>query len=151
MRAALLGLLVVLGARAEAQRAPTWELRVPERIDVALGASGVLPVAIAVDRGLTVSKDAPVIVALAPAVGVTIKKRRLGRPDAVDPEADAPRFAIPVRGDTTGEHVVKLHLKLWLCGGKICKPLDIRRQTTIVVAAPTALVDAGTDARHRPR
>ena len=103
------------------------------RIEVAVGATATLPLAIAIDRGLTVSKDAPVIVTLKVEPGVTIKKRRLGRADAVDPEADAPRFAIPVRGDTAGEHVVKLHVKLWLCGGKVCKPLEIRRQSTVFV------------------
>ncbi|MEJ7604350.1 MAG: hypothetical protein WKG01_41200, partial [Kofleriaceae bacterium] len=107
--------MLAFGIQADAQRAPTWELRIPDRIEVALGATAVLPIAIAVDRGLTVSKDAPVIVALAPPPGVTLKKRRLGRADAVDPEADAPRFAVPIRGDTAGEHVVKVHLKLWLC------------------------------------
>lgn len=126
-------LVVALVAPASAQRAPGWELKVPERIQVAVGATTTLPIAIAIDRGLTVSKDAPVIVTLQADVGVAIKKRRLGRADAVDPEADAPRFAIPVRGDTAGERVVKLHVKLWLCGGKVCKPLEIRRQSTVVV------------------
>jgi hypothetical protein len=127
-------LVAALVAPASAQRTPGWELKVPERIEVAVGEAATLPIAIAIDRGLTVSKDAPVIVTLAPDPGVVIKKRRLGRADAVDPEADAPRFAIPVRGDTAGEHVVRLHVKLWLCGGKVCKPLEIRRQTSIVVA-----------------
>ena len=131
MRALLL--LAVLVAPASAQRSPGWELKVPERIEVTIGQAATLPIAIAIDRGLTVSKDAPVIVTIQPDPGVVIKKRRLGRADAVDPEADAPRFAIPVRGDTAGEHAVKLHVKLWLCGGKVCKPLEIRRQSTIVV------------------
>ena len=131
MRALLL--LAVLVAPASAQRSPGWELKVPERIEVTIGQAATLPIAIAIDRGLTVSKDAPVIVTIQPDPGVVIKKRRLGRADAVDPEADAPRFAIPVRGDTAGEYAVKLHVKLWLCGGKVCKPLEIRRQSTIVV------------------
>ena len=147
--------MLAVGLQADAQRAPTWELRIPDRIEVAVGATAVLPIAIAVDRGLTVSKDAPVIVALAAPPGVAIKKRRLGRADAVDPEADAPRFAVPIKGDSAGEHVVKLHLKLWLCGGKACRPLEIRRQATIVVATPAPPPpDAGVDAappRHRPR
>ena len=137
MRALLVGSWLALFATpAAAQRAPGWELKVPERIEVAVGATATLPLAIAIDRGLTVSKDAPVIVTLKVEPGVTIKKRRLGRADAVDPEADAPRFAIPVRGDTAGEHVVKLHVKLWLCGGKVCKPLEIRRQSTVFVGPP---------------
>jgi hypothetical protein len=134
--------LLVLGAaappapaRAEAQREPGWEVRIPERLEVLAGETGVLPIAIAVDRGLAISKDAPVIVDLA-ATGVAIKKTRLGRADAVDPGADAPRFAVTVKPTAAGEHVVKVHLRLWLCGGKACRPLDIRRQATVVGVAP---------------
>jgi len=144
MRALLVSAVLLLGARAEAQRPPGLDVRVPERVDAVAGGSVALPIAIAVDRGLTVSKDAPVIVDLAPDSGVTIKKRRLGRGDAVDPDADAPRFSVAVRADAAGEHAVKIRLRLWLCGGKVCRPLDVRRQTTVAVAAAAAPpADAG--------
>ncbi len=132
-------LLGVLGTRTTAaQRQPGWEVRMPERVEVALGDDGTLPIAIAVDRGLVVSKDAAVIVDVVAAGGVTVKKARLGRTDAVDPEADAPRFAVRVRGAAAGEHLVKVRLRLWLCGGRSCRPLDIRRQTTVVVGTAPA-------------
>jgi hypothetical protein len=144
MRALLVSAVLLLGARAEAQRPPGLDVRVPERVDAVAGGNVALPIAIAVDRGLTVSKDAPVIVDLAPDSGVTIKKRRLGRSDAVDPDADAPRFSVAVRADAAGEHAVKIRLRLWLCGGKVCRPLDVRRQTTVAVAAAAAPpADAG--------
>jgi len=156
VRRALLALFVLWEPQAEAQQ-PGWEVRVPERTSVALGGTTLVPIAIAVDRGLTVSKDGPVIVELVPEGGVSIKKRRLGRADAVDPDADAPRFAVQVRGDAGGDHTVKVRVKLWLCGGKVCRPLDIRRQLTVTVEAPTP-TDAGNDAgldvpdaRHRTR
>ena len=138
VRAALACGLVVaaLGGRAEAQREPGWELRVPERVELALGEAGALPIALALDRGLTVSKDAAVIVDLAPAAGVAMRKRRLGRGDAVDPEADAPRFAAAMRGEVAGEHVVAVRVRLWLCGGRVCRPLDVRRTATVVVTPP---------------
>ena len=66
------------------------------------------------------------IVDLAPDAGVTVKKRRLGRADAVDPEADAPRFAIAVRGDAPGDYAVQLHVRFWLCGTQDL-PADRRR------------------------
>ncbi|MBS1122436.1 MAG: hypothetical protein H6Q90_4664 [Deltaproteobacteria bacterium] len=153
---AVLGIALVLTARPlGAQREPGWELRVPDRIEVPLGGSAIMPIAIAVDRGLTVSRDGPVIVELYAEPGLAIKKRRLGRADAVDPEADAPRFAVAVHGDGVGDHTLKLHVKLWLCGGKACRPLDLRRVVTITVATPAAPADAGIDgmpdARHQPR
>lgn len=109
-------------------------MRIPERVDLVLGESGVLSIAIAVDRGLSISKDAPVIVELAGA-GLGIRKTRLGRADAVDPGADAPRFAVPLRPPAAGELVVKIRLKAWLCGGRTCRPLELRREAKVVVAA----------------
>ncbi len=133
---ATLGLLGLLGlpAPAAAQQ-PGWEVRVPERVEVVLGEPAALAIAIAVDRGLTVSRDAPVIVDLAGA-GLGLKKTRLGRADAVDPGADAPRFAVALRPTAAGDFAVRVRIRLWLCGGRTCRPLDVRREAKVVVAAP---------------
>jgi hypothetical protein len=145
MRWALLALLLASGA--EAQRQPGWEVRVADRVELVTGASGTVAVSIAVDRGLTVSRDADVIVDLAPEQGVSIRKRRLGRRDAVDPEADAPRFAIPVKADADGEHAVKVRIRFWLCGGRACKPIDVTKTAVVAVATPAPpAVDAAVDA-----
>ena len=130
-------MLLALASPAYAQQ-PGSEVRVPERVEVAAGATLQLAIAIAVDRGLTVSKDGPVIVDVVHDAGVTVKKRRLLRADAVDPDADAPRFAVGVRGETAGEVIVKLRVRYWVCGGKSCRPIDVRKQSTVVVTAPPA-------------
>lgn len=141
-------LALLIGTGAEAQRQPGWEIRVGDKVVLATGASGTIPVSIAVDRGLTVSRDAQVILDVAPEPGLTFRKRRLGRTDAVDPEADAPRFAVAVRGDAEGEHTVKLRIRFWLCGGKSCKPIDVRKTAVVSVATVAApVLDAGVDAR----
>jgi hypothetical protein len=127
-------LALLVSTPAGAQREPGWDLRVAERIEVAAGQAVPLTIALAVDRGLTVSKDAAVIVDLVPDAGITVKKKRLGRSDAVDPEADAPRFSVNVRGDTPGDHVVRLHVRFWLCGTQSCRPIDARRVATVAVA-----------------
>src|SRR5262245_47403269 len=129
---------------AEAQREPGWDLRVAERLEVAAGASAPLTIALAVDRGLTVSKDAAVIIDLAPDAGISVKKKRLGRSDAVDPEADAPRFAVNVRGDAPGDHAMRMRVRFWLCGTRSCRPIDVRRTVTVAVAASTS-GDVGSD------
>ncbi len=144
MKLAALALLIATGA--EAQRQPGWEVRVGDKVELVTGASGTIPISIAVDRGLTVSRDAAVIVDLAPEPGLTFRRRRLGRSDAVDPEADAPRFAVAVRGDQDGEHTVKVRIRFWLCGGKACRPIDVRRTAVVSVAPPAAApADAGSD------
>jgi hypothetical protein len=143
-------LAVALGAPAAAQGDPGWDVRVPERVDVAIGQAAPLSIAIAVDRGLTVSKDAAVILDLAPDTGAWVKKRRLGRADAMDPDADAPRFVVPVRGDAPGDHAVRLRLRFWLCGARACRPIDVRRTATVAVAAQIPNPDAGMGAGPGP-
>jgi hypothetical protein len=140
--------MFVARANAVYSQGVGWELRIPERIELAPGASGTLPITITVDRGRSISKDAGITIDLAPEGSVTLKKRRLGRGDAVDPEADAPRFAVPVRADRAGDFVLKVHLRFWLCGSKVCKPVEARRSVTIAVSAPPPPppVDAGVDA-----
>ena len=126
-RAIILALLIAHTAHAQG-----WEVRIPDKVEVTLGEAATLPIAIAVDRGLVISKDAPVIVDVT-ATGVTTRKPRLGRAEAVDPEADAPRWEVPLKTTAAGEHVVKIRLRMWLCGGRSCRPLDVKRQATIVV------------------
>lgn len=105
----------------------------PDRVEVATGQAAQLAVGIAVDRGLTVSKDAPVIVDLAPEVGAGVKKRRLGRADAVDPGADAPRFVVNVKGDAAGEHAMKVRVRFWLCAARTCRPIDVVKTAVVAV------------------
>jgi hypothetical protein len=140
-----LAVALVACAPADAQREPGWDVRVTERVELAIGQAASLTIALAVDRGLAVSKDAAVILDLAPDDGVTVKKRRLGRGDAVDPDADAPRFAIAIRGEAPGDHAVRVHVRFWLCGARSCRPIDVQRVAIIAVAAATA-GDAGVDA-----
>jgi hypothetical protein len=139
-----LALIALLCAPSHAQRAPGWDVRVSDRVALAPGATGQLAIALAVDRGLTVSRDAAVIIDLAVDPGVVVKKRRLGRGDAVDPEADAPRFAINVRADAPGEYAVRLHIRFWMCGTRSCWPVDARRTALVTVAAVTSGIDEGS-------
>jgi hypothetical protein len=108
---------------------------VPDRVEVAQGAVATLPIAIAVDRGLTVSKDAPVIIDVSPEAGVSVKRRRLGRSEAVDPGADAPRFTVPVKGEVDGDHAVSVRVRFWLCATKTCRPIDVVKVAQVAVAA----------------
>jgi len=130
-------LIALLAIAAPAAADPGWELHVPERLELAEGTSGTLPIEIAVGKGMAVSKDAPVIVDLVPDGGVTLKRRRLGREDAVNPDADAPRFDVPVRAEAAGDFRIKLHIQFWLCFTRVCRPVDARRTIAIAVSAAT--------------
>jgi len=131
-------LLVVLLVGTASAQDQGFEVKVPDKLDAVVGEPATLPITIAVDRGLVISKDAPVILDVAASGGVSTRKPRLGRPDAVDPEADAPRFAVTLKISGPGEHVVKVRLRMWLCGGRSCRPLDVRRTTVVVANEPKA-------------
>lgn len=126
-------ILLVVAAPVFADEAPGWKLDVPERIELA--GTGTLPITVALDRGRTVSKDAGLVLDLSPDSGVSVKRRRLGRTDAIDPDEDAPRFSIPLRAEAAGDFTIKLHLRFWLCGTKVCRPIDARRSVTVSVTA----------------
>jgi hypothetical protein len=133
----VLVLVLVLVSAAAADTG--WDLKAPDKVELVAGAAGTLTISIAVDRGLSISKDAGVIIDLAPEGGLAVKRRRLGRGDAVDPEADSPRFAIPLHVESPGDYRLKLHVQFWLCGQKVCRPADARRTiaVTATAAAPT--------------
>jgi len=134
---AALAFALVLAVTAPA-RAERWELKIPERLELVAGAGGPLPINVSLDRGLRISKDAAIILDLAPDSAIGLKRRRLGRADAVDPDADAPRFSVALRTDTAGDFSVKVRIRFWLCGSKVCRPVEARRNVAIsVTAAPT--------------
>jgi hypothetical protein len=126
--------LVLFTASAGAQANPGYKLDVPEHVDLDVG-GGTLPLSITVDRGQTISKDGGLTLDVAPDAGLGVRRRRLARTDAIDPDEVSPRFAIPLRADAAGDFAVKLHLRFWLCGTKVCKPIDVRRSVTISVHA----------------
>ena len=127
--------MVVLVLAPAVHAEPGWDLKVPERVEVVAGAAATLPIAVSVDRGLAISKDAGLVLDLAPEGAVEVKRRRLGRGDAVDPEADSPRFAVALHADAAGDYRVRVHLRLWLCGQKSCRPVDARRTVAVAVTA----------------
>lgn len=131
--------MVVPGDRVVAGPAAGARVEVPERVELVAGAGGTLPIAIVVDHGMTVSRDAGVIVDLAGDSAIAIKRRRLGRTDAVDPAADAPRFAVPLRSETAGDYGVRVRLRFWVCGQKVCKPIEARRNIAVAVSAAQAV------------
>lgn len=145
--------LASMGLGADAQGEAGWELKLPERVELVAGASSPLAISITVDRGLTISKDAGIVLDLAPEGGVSVKRRRLGRGDAVDPDAEEPRFAVSLHAEATGDFTLKVHARFWLCRDKTCRPIDARRTVAIAIAAPSASdagVGSGSGAGRKP-
>ena len=129
-------LLALLMAAPAAAAPPTVELRAPEAIDVAAGATGMVSLTVVPPSGRSISSDGPVVVELGAGDGVALPRRRYSRRDAADPAADAPRFDLRVRAVSAGEHPVAIAVRLWLCGTHTCRPVRAERTVTVRVAAP---------------
>jgi hypothetical protein len=127
-------LLAFVGTAAAQQ--PGWEVRIPDKLELVAGQPGSLGVSIVVDRGLTISRDGGLYIDFAPDAGLTVKHHRLARTDAVDPEADAPRFAVPVKADAAGDYTIKVRARFWVCTTRTCKPVDVRRTVAVAVTPP---------------
>lgn len=136
MRRYLLILIAIAGhARADAQSEPGWDLQVPAHVEVTAGSTGTLPIGIVVGPGKTVSRDADITLDVSPEPGVSIRRRRLRRADSIDPNSESPRFAVPFSAARPGDYAIKVHVQFWVCGTKVCRPIDARR--SVVVSATT--------------
>jgi len=120
-------------ARARRQRQAGWESASPSASSSHRGANGSISISIAVDRG-----------SRCPRMRGDRRSRGAGGDHApqapprprrcVDPEADAPRFAAAVRATRAVITRVKIRVRFWVCGGKACRRVDVRRAAVVAVA-----------------
>jgi len=145
-RLALVVALVVALAGCTSAHAddPTVDVRIATDETLELGATASISVAIVPGPGRSISHDGPIRLAAEAGDGLALPRRRFVRRDAADPAADAPRFDVRVKARAPGDHTVVLELRFWLCQVKTCKPVALRREVVVHVAA--APVDAGLDA-----
>jgi hypothetical protein len=123
-----------LAAATPAAAAPGIELRAPDEVAAVAGAPVVVSLTVVPPAGRTVSSDGPVLVELALPDGLSATRRRYARRDAADPAADAPRFELKLRAVTAGEHAVRVAVRAWLCGKKVCRPVRAERVVVVTVA-----------------
>ena len=41
-----------------------------------------------------------------------------------------------LRAEAAGDFTVKLHLRFWLCGSRVCRPIDARRTVAVAATPP---------------
>jgi hypothetical protein len=152
--AAILTLALAATACAAAHAEdPGYELRVAPDVTIELDTTASFSVAIVPATGRTVSAAGPVRVAVDAPDALAVPRRRYARKDAADPAADAPRFDIRLKARAAGEHTVTLDVRFWLCGKRVCRPVETTRTVRVMVrtqapaippidAAPSAPVDA---------
>jgi hypothetical protein len=136
IRAAAIGpslALALLLAMPAVAAPPTIELRTPDEVNLVAGAAGAVSLTVVPPQGRTISADGPVRIALS-GDGLTLPRRRYARRDAADPAAEAPRFDLRVRGAAAGDHALRIEVRLWLCGARLCRPVHAARTVRVRVA-----------------
>ncbi len=131
MRAFLPSLLVVLatlvpGPRAGAadvgsEAARSYRIETEGTTQkLANGASGKLVLAIVPITGTHVHPAAPLKIALSGTPGLKLSKDVLGHKDAVDPQAEGPRFEVPFTAAQRGAQVARAKVDFFICSDQWC-------------------------------
>lgn len=138
----------VLGV-ARAEPPAEHELRTGGDLALAPGARGAASLTIVPAPNRRIDASAPLTVRLAvsPAKGVKLVRRRLTRDDAADPRAEAPRFDLEVQADpdASGPYTLTADVRFWVCGKKTCRP--VRDRATLTIHVGTVL---GNEDSPRP-
>lgn len=137
---ALLAAGVVTGER------PEYEIKLGEVGPLEVGAASSQTLTIAPLRGRRISRDGPlsIDVLVDPPAGLELPRPRLRLRDAVDPEAQSPRFEIPLLARAAGSYRLEIDVRFWICARRTCRPVRERRAAEISVIEPPPPADAGT-------
>jgi hypothetical protein len=111
----------------------------PAEVTGEVGAAAAVSLTIAPRAGYRLDRDGPLTIdlAVAPAGGVTLPRRRYQRRHAADVQADAPRFDLETRAKEAGDTTLKVTVRCWICRRTTCWP--VREALAIAVhvnAAP---------------
>ena len=144
----LLGLAAVLAtAGAASGQSTEYRIELGPVASLEVGQPGSQTLTLTPLRGRRISRDGPLLidVVVDPAEGLKLTRTRLRLRDAVDPEAHAPRFEIPLVGERPGSYQLELDIRFWICARRTCRPVRERRRAPVEVVGPKAPVDAGPD------
>jgi hypothetical protein len=128
---------------AAAQEVAPWTLEVSDRLELAPGHVGAIQITLRGRDRFVVARNGLLIDLVPSGRGISVRQRRYQRGDAIDAEADAPAFSIPVRAEMVGDYSLEVRVRFWICTAKICEPVDTRRVTAVTVREPVAVMDAG--------
>ena len=74
------------------------------------------------EKGIHVNREFPLRYKVEPSAGLRVARTELKRGDAVDPNAENPRFEIPVTGVARGEQQVVVQMRFAICSDAWCVP-----------------------------
>jgi hypothetical protein len=88
-----------------------------------VGEKGKVVVAVApLQKGIHVNREFPLKYKVETSAGLKVEKLEWKRSDAVDPDAENPRFEIPVWGGARGAQQVAVQMRFAICSDAWCVP-----------------------------
>jgi hypothetical protein len=117
---AALALAAVLAA-PEADAAKTYRIATDgSTAQLAVGATGKVVLAIEPLGNVHVHPQAPLKITVESSKGLRVEKAQLGRKDAVDPKAEAPRFEVPFSAVEAGKQEARAKVDFFVCSDQWC-------------------------------
>ena len=90
---------------------------------LAVGAKGKVVVdVVPLEKGIHVNREFPLKYKVEPSAGLRVEKLEWKRGDAVDPNAENPRFEIPVAATAKGAQQVVVQMRFAICSDAWCVP-----------------------------
>jgi len=124
--------------RGEVTAPREHELRTGAPVTLAPGTRAAASLTIVPAPGRRIDADAPLSIRLAvtPATGLKLPRRRYAVADAADPRAEAPRFDLALEGAAAGAYTLTVEARFWLCAARTCRAVRDTVEIPVAVAAP---------------
>jgi hypothetical protein len=137
---ALCGSAVGFSGSSFADDPPEFEVRAGDAVEAVAGTRSSATFTVVPAPGRTIHKGAGLIVRLSSSSGgLKIPRKRLGRNDAADPQADAPRFEVPFTAESAGSYTIAADVRFWICGPRTCRPARGAAEMSVTVRANAAV------------
>ena len=102
--------------------------------EVRVGEDGVIKLVLVPKNGTKIQPQAPLEVKLSEPEGVVLEKRKLGRGDLADKDAEQPSLSTSLRGQKAGSYSIDADVSFFLCTDEWCQRMTDRVSIPVKVS-----------------